>query len=87
MRIPEVQVQILLRGMGSLFPHVASSIFRLSLTRIVRLRRGPCRCPQIGLEVFRNARLCFTMELVDDFLKCLFRLPRGVPALVVLSEA
>ena len=30
-----------------------------------------------------NACLCFTMELVGECLKCLFRLTRGVPALVV----
>ena len=26
------------------FPHTVSSIFRLSLTRLVRLSGGPCRC-------------------------------------------
>ena len=39
--------------------------------------------PQIGVGVFRNPCLCFTMELVGECLKCLFKLARGVPALVV----
>ena len=38
---------------------------------------------QIGVGVFRDARLCFTMELVAESLKCLFELTQGVPALVV----
>ena len=75
--------------MGTFFPHAVSSIFRLSLTRLFRLSGGPCRrlvavaVPQIGVGVFHNACLCFTMELVGECLKCLFRLTRGVPALVV----
>ena len=31
-------------GNGHFFPHAVSSIFRLSLTRFVRLSGGPCRC-------------------------------------------
>ena len=30
--IPEIQVRILSRAMGTFFPHTVSSIFRLSLT-------------------------------------------------------
>ena len=30
--------------MGTFFPRTVSSIFRLSLTRLVRLSGGPCRC-------------------------------------------
>ena len=58
-RIPEIQVRIPSRAMGTFFPHTVSSIFRLSLTRFVRLSGGPCRClaggvavPQIGVGVF-----------------------------------
>ena len=32
-RIPEIQVRIPSRAMGTFFPHTVSSIFRLSLTR------------------------------------------------------
>ena len=77
------------RGMGTFFPHAVGSIFRLSLTRLFQLSRGPCRrlvavaVPEIAVGVFHNACLCFTMELVGDCLKCLFRLMRGVLALVV----
>ena len=39
-----IQVRIPSRAMGTLFPHTVSSIFRLSLTRLVRLSGGPCRC-------------------------------------------
>ena len=34
----------LVEGNGHYFPHTVSSIFRLSLTRFVRLSGGPCRC-------------------------------------------
>ena len=56
-RIPEIQVESR-RGQWALFfPHTVSSIFRLALTRFVRLSVGPCRClavavPQIGVGVF-----------------------------------
>ena len=43
-RIPEIQVRIPSRAMGTFSPHTVSSIFRLSLTRFVRLSGGPCRC-------------------------------------------
>ena len=66
------------------------SIFDLSLTRLVRLSGGPCWCltlqsRRLELECFMHD--CFTMELAGECLKCLFRLTRGVPALVVWSEA
>ena len=43
-RIPEIQVRIPSRAMGTFFPLTVSSIFRLSLTRLIRLSGGPCRC-------------------------------------------
>ena len=44
-------------GNGHFFPHSVSSIFRLSLTRFVRLSGGPLQMPdvvvpQIGVGVF-----------------------------------
>ena len=44
----------------------------------------PPPVPQIGAGVFHNACLCLKMELVDECLK--FKLMRGMPALMVLSE-
>ena len=86
-RFPEIQVRILSRGMGTFFPHAVSSIFRLSLTRLVRFSGGPCRrltsqSRRQELECFVTHD-CFTMELVGECLKCLFEVTRGVPALVV----
>ena len=43
-RIPEIQVRIPSRAMGTFFPHTVSSIFHLSLTRLVRLSGVSCRC-------------------------------------------
>ena len=37
--------------------------------------------PQIGVECFMHD--CFTMELAGECLKCLFRLTRGGPTLMV----
>ena len=75
----------------TVFAHADSSIFHLSLTCLVRVSGGPgdawtvkaVTVPQIGVEVFRNACLCFTMELVGGCLKCSFELTRDVPALMV----
>ena len=39
-RIPEIQVRIPLRAMGTFFPHTVSSIFRLSLTHTHTLARA-----------------------------------------------
>ena len=88
-RIPEIQVRIPSRAMGTFFPHTVSSIFRLSLTRLVRLSGGPCRClasrsRRRELECFMHD--CFTIELTGECLECFFRLTRGVPAVVVQSE-
>ena len=76
--------------MSTFFPHTVSSIFRLSLTRLVRLSRDPCRClasrsRREELECFMHD--CFTIELTGECLKCLFRLTEGVPAVVVQLEA
>ena len=62
--------------MGAVFPHTVRSIFRLSLTRFVRLsgladawRRGPA---DRSWSVFMHD--CFAVELTGECLKCLFRL-------------
>ena len=56
-RIPEIQVRIPSRAMGTFFPHTVSSIFRLSLTRFVPTQRRSLQMlgvavPQIGVGVF-----------------------------------
>ena len=80
-----VHTHIPSREWALFFPHTASSIFRLSLTRFVRLSGGPCRCltsrSRWGLECFIHD--CFAVELTGECLKCLFRLTRGSLTLVV----
>ena len=76
-RIPEIQVRIPSRAMGTFFPHTVSSIFRLSLTRFVRLSGGPCRCLASSsrnweLESFMHD--CFAIELTGECLKCFNRM-------------
>ena len=72
-RIPEIQVRIPSRAMGTFFPHTVSSIFRLSLTHTHTHTHT------------HNTHSClrFTMELVGECLKRLFRLTQDMPALVV----
>ena len=52
-RIPEIQVRIPSRAMGTFFPHTVSSIFRLSLTHIhthIRTHKRPLMLegPRLG---------------------------------------
>ena len=49
---------------GHFFPHAVSSIFRLSLTRFVRLSGGPCRC--LTSRSRRRELECFFAWLFHD---------------------
>ena len=65
-RIPEIQVRIPSRAMGTFFPHTVSSVFRLSLTHTHTHTHAHVRtAPPPPTHTY----LCFPMELVGECLK------------------
>ena len=72
-RIPEIQVRIPSRAMGTFFPHTVSSIFRLSLTH-THTHTHLCMLDWlffINYSIF-GARRSHFMILNHDLVRCIF---------------